>query len=362
MTRARQIQASLLGISLLGALLVFGEITLRNMEAHVVSLKANQFLTSPELLIDYTPQGRRLIPNAEVMIKNHRLSKRDIPIKINSLGFRDEESQIPKPSDEYRILMLGDSITWGDYLPAQEVYVEQAEAILNQRVFNHHISIINAGVGDIGLKEELDILKEKGLRLTPDIVLVGFYLNDSRPPWGFPGEIGHRGWLRSHSVLAESVYKKAALLRWIRSKGTGRFEWVKLLKTTNWKHERDDFTALAKAAKYDWGSAWQPESWAIITSHLKELRSLSLNHHFRVGIVTFPVWYQIESDFLENSPQIQLKSIARDLGFPILDLLPMLRQNRQSDLYFDQAHPNQHGNALIGRAVADFVQTNFIQK
>ena len=39
----------------------------------------------------------------------------------------------------------------------------------------------------------------------PDLVVVAFYLNDSRPPWGFTfsDEVGHPGWLRRHSVAAD---------------------------------------------------------------------------------------------------------------------------------------------------------------
>ena len=55
-----------------------------------------------------------------------------IKIKINSLGFRDSEISANKKSNEMRILVLGDSITWGDYLQANEVYVELIEHYLNE--------------------------------------------------------------------------------------------------------------------------------------------------------------------------------------------------------------------------------------
>jgi len=47
--------------------------------------------THPEILIRHTRAGKRLQPNARVTIRNHRLSRRDILIETNSLGFRDRE-------------------------------------------------------------------------------------------------------------------------------------------------------------------------------------------------------------------------------------------------------------------------------
>ena len=171
-----------------------------------------------ELLIEHTPRGKRLVPGARVVIKNHRISGRDILMEINSLGFRDDEPIVPRPADEFRILVLGDSITWASYLPREETWVERMEEYLNRDIGGVSIEAINAGVGDIGLSEEIEILKEPGLAVEPDLVMVAFYLNDSRPPGGFPEEIGSRGWLRRHSQLAETVYRNLKLRSWIKER------------------------------------------------------------------------------------------------------------------------------------------------
>ena len=217
---------------------------------------------------------------------------------------------------------------------------------------NKKIEVINAGVGDIGIKEEMAILKESGLQLTPDIVVLSFYLNDSRPPWGFTGEVGHRGWLRSHSVLAEQLYKKLSFYKWVKDKGEDRFKWVYSINTLNWAKDPHAFKQFGDQAKYDWGSAWETDSWKTITPYLKELKALSLKHNFKVLIVTFPVVYQIAADIKENTPQLTMSELANNFNFHHLDPLPMLRLHRNQVLYFDQAHPNTLGNKLIGETIS----------
>jgi hypothetical protein len=64
-----------------------------------------------------------------VTIRNHTISGLDVAIETNAYGFRGPELGAPEPG-RTRVLVLGDSITWGDYLPVEEVYVARAEAHL----------------------------------------------------------------------------------------------------------------------------------------------------------------------------------------------------------------------------------------
>jgi lysophospholipase L1-like esterase len=272
-------------ISCLIVVLFLFELYLRLTETQVVREKSGRGLSlvesDAEFLVNYTPRGRRLVPNARVLIRNHRISGRDILMEINSLGFRDEEISREKQDDEFRILVLGDSITWASYLRAEETYVERTEEYLKEALPARRVEVINAGVGDIGLREEVDLLREKGLSVEPDVVVVSFYLNDSRPPWGFPGELGSRGWLRRHSLLAETIYKNLKLRKWIKEQGEVRLGWTSEMNKMNWQDDRAAFLRLARRARYDWGAAWEADSWKVIEVAFRPAR-------FRGGSAGFP--------------------------------------------------------------------------
>ncbi len=306
-----------------------------------------------------TPRGRRLIPHAEVVIKNHFLSARDVEVRVNSYGFRGEDFPPEKPVGEIRILALGDSITCGDYLPETETYPAIMEARLNahktERTSSSRFRVINAGLSDTGTREELLLLEDQGLRVHPNWVLLQFYLNDSRPPWGFPGELGRPGWLRRNSIAADSLFRVFKLQMWIREQGEGRFGWPMEVDRLPWKTDREAFLKLADLAKYDWGAAWRDDSWTSLESEWDKLAELSKQHGFRVAVVAFPATFQIRADFVEDKPQRLLRERAESHGFAYFDLLPLMREHASEDLYFDHCHPNVPGNILVGEALADFL-------
>ncbi len=120
-----------------------------------------------------TSTGRRLRANTRAVINHHKLSGNTVEIRTNSLGYRNREIGAKKGR---RILFLGDSITFGDYLPEEQTFVRRVERLARES--GDDWETINAGVGAISLETEMAILKETGLNLQPDVVVVDFYLND----------------------------------------------------------------------------------------------------------------------------------------------------------------------------------------
>ena len=347
-----------------GVTVLAAEVYLRYSETYVVRQKADSWgeviESDSDFLTINTQNGKRLIPNARVVIRNHLGSKRDIFLNINTAGFRGQEIPMEKKSDEIRILILGDSITLADYLQENETYVGQIEKYLHQWIKDRTIRVINGGVADIGLKEEIDILAEQGLAVRPDIIVIAFYLNDSRPPWGFLGESGRHGWLRRHSLLAAKIFEELEFSTWIQSKGKNRSRWIYGIRTLNWAHDKKAFLKLASMARYDWGSAWQTDSWKDIDQQLKRLKTLSKQHRFKVAVVAFPVVYQIKAKFVEDTPQKTVQKLVDRLGFRYLDLLPLLRAHRNEDLYLDHCHPGENANDMIGKAIAVFLKEKML--
>ena len=100
----------------------------------------------------------------------------------NSFGFRDREFSLDKPANTKRILVLGDSFTFGMGLKdGKTAYPKVLERLLNQSSTQEKYDVINAGKKGYNTSQELYLLKKDGLVLSPDMVLLGYYLNDTEP-------------------------------------------------------------------------------------------------------------------------------------------------------------------------------------
>src|SRR2546426_7316948 len=74
-----------------------------------------------------------------------------VDVRINSLGFRDREVVLPKPAEVFRILAVGDSVTFGFGVDLAETYVKQLEGRLTPLAGGgRRVEVVNAGLGDTG--------------------------------------------------------------------------------------------------------------------------------------------------------------------------------------------------------------------
>ena len=107
--------------------------------------------------------------------------KRSLPFKVtvNNLGFRGAgEIPLAKRPGTYRVLCVGDSYTFGAYVNDLETWPAQLESALREQNPGRAFEAINAGISGFTITDELEFVKEHGLRLEPDAVVVGFVLND----------------------------------------------------------------------------------------------------------------------------------------------------------------------------------------
>jgi hypothetical protein len=324
-----------------------------------------------------TKAGRRLHPNRVVTIQNHRLSKKEVLIETNSLGYRNPE--IGKKTGP-RFLFLGDSITFADYLNEEETFVRRVES--KARNAGRSWETINAGVGAISLKNELAILVESGLGLEPDVVVLCFYLNDFQwskgvtvltlPLWMenswflYHASQIINAWLGNKDALQENYKNTLDLDSW-----QDQFRQQHALGDGFFNESREAFYKMVHDSFRDYGGAWSPGAWEHMKPLFREFKRLADNNNFQLVVVGFPIYQQVYSPFNEDYPQQQLETIMNNLGVPFLDLLPPLREKAKrisgdntyqsnvfhSDLFFDQCHHTEQGSEFVAEQIYQFLLT-----
>jgi hypothetical protein len=103
-----------------------------------------------------------------------------VEVAVNSLGFRDHE--IPTDwQDRFRILVLGDSFTEGVGVPMDSCYVKALERRLNRKSpTRQQYAVLNMGIAGYSPLLEYLLMKDVGLSLKPDLVLLSYDVTDVR--------------------------------------------------------------------------------------------------------------------------------------------------------------------------------------
>lgn len=149
-----------------------------------------------------------------------------VQIITNSIGLRNPEI-LPKRSDEFRILSLGESTTFGAKVLNTETYSAQLETLLNSKNSLQTFTVINAGLSAYSSFQSLQYLKERGLGLKPDLILFYHELNDYLPSYlrnSKNTEIGvlktdKQLWISNHSIVQKLLHK-SALFRFLKNQIT----------------------------------------------------------------------------------------------------------------------------------------------
>ena len=270
------------------------------------------------------------------------------------------------------MLVLGDSITLGDWLPLEQTYPARIGFHLNETKPESSWNVINAGVGAIDLQTELAIFVEKGLSIDPDLVLVGMHLNDA---YGSPSlRVSTLPAPLRGSHLAMIVLQRLDLLR---SVYTAK-QWESNRKETI-QDELDRYvlehgrviggepvfdTELERQIYHsftDWGYAWSAGFLKRTAPILELLKRTADDNGVELLVMLLPVSEQVYSKKLVNEPQVRMGAALAKMSIPYLDILPVLRARvavESTGIFFDHCHYTQAGNDLVGQTAADFVLQN----
>ncbi|MBI3726627.1 hypothetical protein HY251_22100 [bacterium] len=95
-------------------------------------------------------------------------------VRTNALGLRDDRVLVPKKKGVLRVLVVGDSYTFGTGVEREEAYPALLERELAARLAPREVEVVNAGCAGWGQKEEIALLESLGPSLEPDVVILQF--------------------------------------------------------------------------------------------------------------------------------------------------------------------------------------------
>jgi hypothetical protein len=315
-----------------------------------------------------------LLPDASSL---HSTAEFTVSLDINSLGYRGPEFDREK-GDRTRILVLGDSFTFGHGVAAEETYSSALERALNGAGLDQGAEVINAGYASCNYPDTYYLyLKRVGLELEPDIVIVGFFVgNDvdrqglALHEWvdvdsaGLPLEIRgsaahvedgfwvsnnralrHRLPIVRNSHLAQAIVVAATRLR----AGAPTPAYNQVMYRRHYTERTSDAVARVKRL-------------------FGAMKALTDGADAQLAVLVIPAYEQVfpQAVFGEGNvpdgldllkPQREFDQFFADAKIPHLDLLPALREFSPGEgLYFgaDQ-HWTPRGHEVAGELLASWL-------
>lgn len=140
----------------------------------------------------------------------------------NSLGYRGPEFKIEKPADTFRILMLGDSITFGWGVEDGQAFSYLLPSLMNNEYQGKKLEVINAGYYDGYSPDSYYVyLKNEGLKLKPDLVILNLF------PWNDISDLKEMVWDKvDENKMPEKIVSTERVVR-------GGYHTE--VSTSNWK-------------------------------------------------------------------------------------------------------------------------------
>lgn len=271
---------------------------------------------------------------------------------INELGLRGPEVE-PKADGELRVVTLGDSCTFGKGVVEGDTWPRQLEGLLRAAAPPGMTPLVaNLGVNGYSGVNYRDIFFEKGLELAPDLVVVGYNLND------FPNSLRkvdqavykQRGLRQLMPSGLRDAAARSALYRWLRA------AYYDANRARDW--ERAERFAQQAAE-----SGGDPEVWAEQENYLREIRDAAHGIGAEVAVFLFPYESQVYLDTYDTTPIRLLSELCGRLDLPFVSLEQEFRAAAHAEdpprelfLRGDRYHPRPVGYAIVAERVLRLLQ------
>jgi len=239
-------------------------------------------------------------------------------IALNDEGFRTPPFPGGKTAGVLRIACIGDSWTFGMNVDQHEMYPARVDALLKER--GRNVEVMNFGILGYTSFQGLQLLKTRVMDLHPDVLVIGFGMNDSDVA-GYrdkdvvkPGPVSWRDRVKavtSHSEMI-ALLKYFALAMRFQPKNLGEF-----LKAD----AKADQGKSNQTVNYDEMEAWTRVSPRDYEANLLEMISLARQQNARVVLLDNELWP-------ESPYRAVLRRLSQQQNVPLVDRLQLIADER----------------------------------
>lgn len=265
------------------------------------------------------------------------------PVRINALGLRGEEPEIPAPDGVRRLLTTGDSSVYGYGVADDEVFIQRTAEALGGDVEGW-----TAAIPGYSTFQSINLLQMRALALEPDVVVIGNLWSDNNFDDFVDRDLltAYTRWETSWAGRVHSLLLPSALYRVLDYRVRVAGGEAATARKVGWTIGGQDPTGRRRVAINDY-AANLDQLVAMSRGAGAEVAFLALANRedLRGGADAPGAWAPYRQVFREAA--------ARH-GAPLIDVPAAFRDSGEhvDALFLDEMHPTAEGHRLMGAALA----------
>lgn len=316
---------------------------------------------------------------------------KEVAWRTSAQGLRDREYG-PKQPGETRILLLGDSFTMGHTVDEEDTISRLLESRLAEKELLPSPTVINGGMSGAGVWQQWGILRDKGLALEPDwVILQVFMPNDIDNALEIVGKKPRAYNMIWHDYLYGLVLRNTPQVRlhvWLRencglyritAQAMGRPAPIHQLTGGLWfmpaLPDAGPPSENRPAHMEDRLEHWYPEleeGFALMTEYIVKMRAMCAERNIRFAAYAFPDALDVYPDIWKNNiehPDAQdyryayrkslrlIEDFFDQEGIPYFSLPRRFAAAGSAEemFYMLDGHTTPLGNAVVADAMAAFI-------
>lgn len=268
---------------------------------------------NPEIGHEHTPYSHAFLMGTDVA--------------INSKGLRNRETQYSHPDGTIRIMMLGDSLTFGWGVREEETFARRLESILNGTGIK--TEVINAGVGNYNTSMEVAYFLSEGYKYNPDVVVLNYFINDAE---------------KTPTYDVSKIDKYSASWIYFASRLDIIARYAKAEHKANWE---EYYNSL-----YDTKSPLS--GWNSVEESFGKLVVFCRKKGIKLVFVVYPEIRRL-SPYPFQPITEKIEALVTHHEVPFIDMIYVIKDQNPSSLWVTplDPHPNAKADALFAKGLSE---------
>jgi lysophospholipase L1-like esterase len=267
---------------------------------------------------------------------------------LNSLGFRDDHYDADA---NIKILLLGDSISWGAGVSETELLFPQLLESMLKKDYKS-VEVINASVPGYSTFQELKLFTMYKNTLKPNYLILQVCLNDVTERYNTVAAYGGsnhflgidtRSSLKGFIKLAKYSKIIETIVRFKQHQGK-QYELYRVENLIQKKYPMEIENA-----------------WNTMLKEILKIKKIADKDHIPMCIMLTPYKFQINNtDLSNNKPQYIMAGFCKIHNIPFINFLPIFKQEK-TDLFVDANHLSKKGHRIVANHLNIFFRNKLQQ-